>query len=205
MLSKLKNKLYHKWREISGRLSLKKALASGNDLKIVIGSSNFFQPGWVGTEMSFLNVLNLNDWDRFFNKNQISNVLAEHVWEHLTPEQGQDAIRNCYAYMKPGGRIRIAVPDGFSPDENYINHVKVNGTGAGADDHKILYNINILSEFLSNAGFKVHPLEWYSEEGAFNKNDWSVNDGMIMRSIENDERNKDGKVVYTSLIVDGIK
>ena len=72
-------------------------------------------------------------------KNSISNILAEHVFEHLDFQQGVIAINNCYEYLEVGGSIRIAVPDGNFPNEDYIKYVKPNGTGLGAMDHKILY------------------------------------------------------------------
>lgn len=40
-----------------------------------------------------------------------ASFLAEHVWEHLTLENAHRAARNCYRYLHPGGRLRLAVPD----------------------------------------------------------------------------------------------
>lgn len=37
--------------------------------------------------------------------------LAEHVWEHLSLEDAHRATRNCYRFLRPGGRLRLAVPD----------------------------------------------------------------------------------------------
>ena len=46
-------------------------------------------------------------------------------------------IKNFYKYSDEKINIRIAVPDGFHADENYISIVKPGGTGEGAEDHKI--------------------------------------------------------------------
>ena len=107
--------------------------------------------------------------------------------------------------MAPGGTLRIAVPDGYHPDKDYIDWVKVGGNGFGADDHKILYNYYIMKTKLEKVGFKVELLEYWDENGVFHFTDWSSEAGFIRRSKNNDERNQSGKLKYTSLIVDAIK
>lgn len=37
--------------------------------------------------------------------------LAEHVLEHLSLQDAHHAARNCHRFLRPGGRMRIAVPD----------------------------------------------------------------------------------------------
>ena len=77
-----------------------------------------------------------------FKINTISNILAEHVWEHLSYEDGLIAARNCYKYLKPGGMIRVAVPDGNFRNDWYQNMVKIGGPGPivhPAYTHKVVY------------------------------------------------------------------
>lgn len=181
------------------------AAASEDDLKVVVGSSSVFENGWIPTERHFLDLINENNWSQFFSTNSISSILAEHVWEHLTDEDGKIAIQNCYKYLRIGGRLRIAVPDGFHSDKTYIDSVKPNGHGSGADDHKILYNYKTLGSVLSDVGFKINLLEYFDEDGNFHKEKWDHSDGMVHRSFHFDKRNLDGKPNYTSLIIDGIK
>lgn len=38
-------------------------------------------------------------------------MLAEHVWEHMTKEEGIMAAKHCYEFLQDGGYIRVAVPD----------------------------------------------------------------------------------------------
>jgi predicted SAM-dependent methyltransferase len=104
-----------------------------------------------------------------------------------------------HAALMPGGRVRIAVPDGYHTDRAYQEHVAppVNG-------HTFLWNFKSLSAVMLNAGFRVELLEWWNANG-FNRRPWDAADGMIHRSFEHDERNKDGKPNYTSLIIDGFK
>jgi predicted SAM-dependent methyltransferase len=174
-------------------------------IKIVVGSSGKYQDGWIPTEIYFLNLLKEKDWLKYFKEDSIDYILGEHVWEHLTPEQGKLAAKNCFKFLKHGGKLRVAVPDGFHNDENYINYVKPGGNGLGADDHKVLYNYKTFSSVFTEIGFEVELLEYFNESQVFITNRWSEEEGYIQRSIKHDPRNKDGKPNYTSLILDAIK
>lgn len=175
------------------------------ELKIVIGSSGVFENGWIPSNYQYLNLLNEKHWRQNFFIKKIDAILAEHVFEHLSASQGGEALHMCHKYMKKGGRLRIAVPDGFSPIKGYIDMVKPGGTGEGSDDHKILYNVSLLEEMLVSAGFAVERLEYYDSNGLFHHFPWNPSDGMIHRSLTFDDRNADGVIGYTSLILDGFK
>ena len=174
-------------------------------INMVVGSMYSVYKGWIHSDIETLNLLKKSDWQKYFDENSIHRILAEHVWEHLTPEEGKLAFLHCYQFLKPGGFLRVAVPDGYHPDPAYIDYVKPGGTGEGADDHKILYNYQIMSGFLQEIGFTVKPLEYFDEHGQFHKNPWNVEDGMVRRSADHDDRNKGGKLGYTSLIIDAFK
>jgi predicted SAM-dependent methyltransferase len=162
--------------------------------------------GWVLTDKDILNITQRDSFAKYWKPNTRSIFLAEHVWEHLTLEESSQAIKNCFEFLRPkGGRLRIAVPDGFHPNSDYIEHVRPGGTGAGAEDHKILYNYLSLSSSLEEAGFQTKLLEYWNEKGEFNFQEWSLEDGHIFRSKRYDKRNQDGSLNYTSLIIDAIK
>lgn len=180
-------------------------LARQRPLKIVVGASMTSQPGWISTQMEFLNLLRPNNWKRYFSKNPIDAILAEHVWEHLSREEGVLAANICFQYLKPSGYLRVAVPDGFHPDPDYIEYVEPGGVGPGASDHKILYNYRTFNELFESAGFRVDLLEYFDENGQFHYKQWDPIDGMIRRSKRFDKRNSDRKFNYTSIILDARK
>lgn len=180
-------------------------LRKGEKVRVVLGSGGLYETGWIATDINVLNVLRLEDWQYFFMSGVIDALLAEHVWEHLTPEDGLMAARNCYKYLKPRGYFRVAVPDGFNPNAEYIDCVKPGGIGAGAKDHKILYNFRSLGRIFVHAGFKIDLLEYFDEKRKFHYKEWSPQDGMIYRSKRFDERNQNGVINYTSLILDAVK
>jgi len=171
--------------------------------KIIIGAGNTSYSGWISTNKEHFDVTNKDHFHRYWKKNSRTAFLAEHVWEHLDYEEAVCAASLCYTYLKPGGRLRIAVPDGYHPDPEYIENVRPGGTGP--EDHKILYNYESLSQLLSDVGFRIEQLEYWDEHSNFHRVDWSMEDGHILRSQRYDPRNQDGNLVYTSLIIDAIK
>lgn len=174
-------------------------------VKMVVGSMFSVYKGWIHSDIETLNLLKKSDWEKYFEENSIDRILAEHVWEHLTEDEGKLAFQNCYTYLKPGGFLRVAVPDGLQASKEYIDMVKPGGTGNGAWDHKILYTYKLMSGFLEEIGFKVKVLEYFDENGKFHKSPWNTEDGMVRRSADHDDRNKHGKLGYTSLIIDAYK
>jgi len=184
---------------------LKRDIAANPSPQIVVGSSGIFTPGWIPTDIDYLNLLHPPDWQRFFVPGTVGAILAEHVWEHLTPAEGATAANICFTYLRPGGRLRIAVPDGFNPDPGYREWVRPGGTGPGADDHKAFYTHESLARLLAESGFRVELLEYFDAAGKFHFTDWEPTDGMIHRSRRFDERNREGRLGYTSLIVDAHK
>jgi predicted SAM-dependent methyltransferase len=174
-------------------------------LRLVIGASGLCDKGWTPSEIQYLDLLNDKHWASYFTRASIDAILAEHVWEHLTVDEGFIAARRCYQYLRPGGYLRVAVPDGYHPDPAYIAYVKPGGSGPGADDHKILYNHITFSELFEKVGFRVTPLEYFDAQGLFHNGNWREEEGKIIRSSRFDTRNRDGSLNYTSIILDAHK
>lgn len=196
---------YLKWQSNrTNRIRIRKS-ASSSPLNIVIGAGGFFQEGWVPTDIEYLDATNIKHWHSCFKPNTIDHILAEHVWEHMTIEDGITAATNCFTFLKNNGTLRIAVPDGYFPNPDYIEQVKPNGSGPGAKDHKVIYTYRQLHDILQRVGFDVKLLEYFSEDGRFHGINWSADGGFIHRSARNDKRNQDGQLNYTSLILDAIK
>lgn len=173
--------------------------------RIVIGASGVEYPGWLSTDRAQIDVARRECFARHWRRNSRWAFLAEHVWEHLEPNDAKLAAENCFEFLRPGGRLRIAVPDGLHPDPDYQERVRPGGLGAGAMDHKVLYTFMTLKELLEAAGFEVEMLEYWDETRTFNFREWSSDDGYIRRSCRFDPRNQGGSLAYTSLIVDARK
>lgn len=183
-------------------LSWRFYLLTCKDIKIIVGAGPTKYNGWFSTDIVTLDVTNDSDFEKYFSRKKIKNVLAEHVLEHLSTSDLEKMINNFYKYSDDKVNIRIAVPDGFHADEKYISIVKPGGTGEGADDHKNLFNVNSLSALFEKFGFVAHPVEYWDEEKKFHQGYKDDGKGFVIRSFINDKRNKDGKPLYTSLIID---
>ena len=178
------------------------------DMKVIIGAGEQCWEGWVPTQREELDLLNEESWARFFQGELADALLCEHVFEHLSLEEGKQAAAMIYRYLKPGGFIRLAVPDAYFPDEEYQRIVQVGGPGPKdhpAADHKVVYNCDLLREVYQEAGFVVKLLEYHDEQGRFHIADWNVDEAPIYRSSKLDHRNQDGVIKFASLIIDAIK
>jgi predicted SAM-dependent methyltransferase len=180
-----------------------------DDIKVVIGAGEYINnPGWIHTQEEELNLLNANTWQCRFEKDSVKAILAEHVWEHLTYEEGLKAAEMVIKYLRPSGYIRCAVPDGNFPDEHYQNIVQVGGPGPSdhaAASHKIVHDFKSLAKMFETAGYEVRLLEYCDDEGNFHQNSWEGADGIIFRSKKYDPRNQGEKLVFPSLIIDAVK
>jgi len=195
-----------KLQELRNRINKFMFFCRMKKIKFNIGSSGINSgDDWFATDIDTLDITKYENWRRHLFFLRLDNIIAEHVWEHLTDTDTQLANKNCFRVLKKKGVLRIAVPDGFHPDKNYIEYVKPGGNGAGAEDHKILYTYKTMKDRLEKVGFTVNLLEYWDEQGKFHFTDWSDEGGRIRRSKRYDHRNNDGKLNYTSLIVDAVK
>lgn len=177
-------------------------------MKVILGAGKTALPGWVSTQEAELNLLNIADFQRMFSHEKPRAFLAEHVWEHMSYEEGCRAAKNCFEFLAAGGYLRAAVPDGNFCNEWYQNMVKVGGNGDPkhpAYTHKIVYDYRSFAQVFLQAGFEVELLEWCDEEGRFHYRDWNEADGRIGRSLRFDTRNRDGRLGMVSIILDARK
>jgi predicted SAM-dependent methyltransferase len=201
----LAHKVRFCYRRRMGSYRFRRQLKVAAPLRIVVGASGVFDQGWVPAEVEFLNLLNLAHWQEYFGASSIDAILAEHVWEHLTWEEGLQAARNCCRFLKIGAYVRAAVPDGFHPNPTYIEQVRMGGLGLGADEHKVLYNHDTFRGLFEKAGFTVNLLEYFDSGGRFHFVEWDPGKGKIRRSKRYDARNTEGSLTYTSIILDAYK
>lgn len=192
-------------RRLERRRAFRTCIAQADVLRVVVGAGGISEEGWCHSDIDTLNLLDRANWRRAFGSRRIDAILAEHVWEHLTVDEGTYAAQMCFEFLKPGAYIRWAVPDGFHPSQEYQEWCRPGGTGVGADDHKVFYNHITASEMFLSVGFEVELKEYFDKQGCFHRADWDPVDGTIHRSAELDRRNSDGALRYTSLFLDARK
>ena len=171
-------------------------------LKVILGAGSVTMEGWIATDADILDVTSRRAWENLFMPGSIDRLMAEHILEHLSDSQCTVALTECYRYLKKGGLLRIAVPDGYRKDHDYVMEVS-----PPKDGHKLLFTVESLASLLTHVGFEAIPLEYFDAAGHFHSRPWEEADGLIRRSVRYDrqEQFKRGPLYYTSLIVDARK
>ena len=96
-----------------------------------------------------------------FADNSVDNVFAGEVLEHLCVDVAHRVLRECRRVLKPGGMIRICVPDLEHAVEQYLADQKQEALGfflydngrGGLSAHKSMWDYGLLSDALLAAGF----------------------------------------------------
>lgn len=177
-------------------------------MRVVIGAGQTKYEGWYCTQESELDLRDPDAFRRVMPAEGVDAFLAEHVWEHLTYEEGIAAAKNCYAALKPGGYIRAAVPDGNFRNQRYQKLIQVGGPGPRdhpAASHKVVYDFVRFARVFETAGFRVRLLEYCDSNGDFHFGYWNPEDGLVGRSYRFDTRNNDEALGMVSIILDAVK
>ncbi len=183
-------------------LAIRAQVRASHPLNVILGAGPVNVNGWISTDADILDMTSAQGWRKLFSPNSIDRLMAEHVMEHLSDAECTVALKECFRYLKRGGLLRIAVPDGNRRDRKYVEEVS-----PPKDGHKLLFTIDDLVARLDRVGFEATPLEYFDESDQFHSHPWAEADGLIRRSIRHDtqEQFKRGSLYYTSLIVDARK
>jgi predicted SAM-dependent methyltransferase len=175
-------KLYSGWRfgkKISDMSSKQEPI------RLNIGAGGTAYQGWISAEICDLDITKPHLFSGILGKAKISNILAEHVVEHIHRTDFESFLFEIRKFMNPGAVIRIAVPDAMHPSEYVRELTKPGGLEPGAEDHKEFYSLEMMRNIAETTELQINPLEWFDDSGAFNYkyDDWS--NGFISRSREN--------------------
>jgi predicted SAM-dependent methyltransferase len=153
-----------------------------NLYKLNLGSyKNMFYYGWINIDILDLKQFADQQSYRFrqidisknipCGNNEVDIIFHSHLLEHFSREDGKNFLKECYRVMKPGGIIRVSVPDtqlltkkyldGSITDYRYVNIgvERANDTAEALHEllyanHKTMYDETALTKILSEAGFK---------------------------------------------------
>ena len=150
--------------------------------KLQIGAGGTDYPGWLNTDIvPGPSEIYLDATKRFpMADGSIQYVFGEHVIEHLSYEDGLLMLRECYRVLSPGGKIRFATPNllkyvqlfqqpqtdqvkTYLPGKVGIHswpdsprpEVMILNLEMRSFGHKFLYDPAMLSDRLTQAGFRT--------------------------------------------------
>jgi predicted SAM-dependent methyltransferase len=115
-------------RKYLTKAKIKKLIIGKSDtVKLNVGCGTDYKKGWVNIDNNSDNnieKLDLN-WDLRnplpFKEGDVDFIFNEHFFEHLTVEEGQVAMKDLMRVLKPGGVMRIAMPDLEWVVDNYLH------------------------------------------------------------------------------------
>ena len=100
----------------------------------------------------------------YYDKNLLESadgIVLSHVLEHLPPILAITALKNCFAYLKQSGYIRVSVPCLEAYEqlklplcENFKNSTLAKNNLIYNHNHKFMYDVDLLSLIMQEAGFK---------------------------------------------------
>jgi predicted SAM-dependent methyltransferase len=113
----------------------------------------------------------------FIASNSVELIYACHLLEHFGRKEVPLVIKEWARVLKPGGVLRIAVPDYGACAELYcqgklktlndVTGLMVGGQRDQYDYHKMIFDETSLTELFRNAGFKeVRRWDWRTTEHA---------------------------------------
>ncbi len=189
--------------------------------KLNIGSGHHVIDGWLSGDMEppRKDVLKLDATKKYpFDDQTFDYIYSQHMIEHVSYQQGQQMLRECFRILKDGGKIRIVTPDllfvvslyhnekselqkaymkwltqfiedaPICEDTFVINHC-VRGWG-----HTFIYDEKVLRLALETAGFR--------EVVKCNLNE---SEDPTLRNLENEQRAPSGFVRLESLVLEAKK
>lgn len=103
-----------------------------------IGCGHVYHPGWTNIDVdpATPEVMKADIIKGLpFPDNSFDVVYHSNVLEHLPSHMGNDMIRECYRVLKPGGVIRINVPDLEKICREYLNNMEKAAAGDALAGH----------------------------------------------------------------------
>lgn len=155
-------------------------------LKLNIGAGEVVIPGFTPIDRK----LGSEAYPLSYADNSVDEIRASHILEHFTFADSQQALKEWTRVLKPGGRIRLAVPDleardKADPDEwPFI----VMGGQTGPDDiHRSAWNENRLRAHMEHFGL-TDIKRWHSPNTDTAAHPCSLNLEGVKKSLEPEQK-----------------
>jgi predicted SAM-dependent methyltransferase len=117
----------------------------------------------------------------------VMRIHCEDVLEHVTAEEIGVVLAEGYRLLRPGGLMRIGVPDYNNPkDRPYLDR----GSDPRRSDHATLTTYALLKEMIEQSPFTGYEFHHYWVGSQFVQHPIDYSLGMIKRTPDNDPRSR---------------
>jgi predicted SAM-dependent methyltransferase len=176
-----------KWRllgSIGSRLRLDRLparLLARRPLLVQLGAGQDMHPDFVNADFFRVPLLMSRprpDWSMDITRPLrcptacVDGIFTQHTLEHISPRQVLALLRECRRVLKPGGCMRVVVPDGERyalavgglarmPDHGRSYALPIEGLRAVSQDfgHRSLWSPELMRRYLVAAGFRQVQVE----------------------------------------------
>lgn len=147
-------------------------ISQKKEMKLHIGCGEKYIPGFVHVDArKFPHVDYVTSADKLdmFKNDSVDLIYACCVLEHFKRNKTEDVLREWYRILKPGGVLRLSVPDFEKLVEVYLKYKDLKlilGPLVGRQDypentHYVIFDFSTLSETLKKVGFKrIYRYDW---------------------------------------------
>jgi predicted SAM-dependent methyltransferase len=137
-----------------------------------------FGEGWVNIDRADFPHVHYHDITELpFDNCSVEYIYASHVLEYFDQFEVIEVLKEWHRVLKPGGVLRVAVPDFTQVVTLYNQDYPLNtflgllyGRMKSGEDmiyHRMVYDYTTLRNFLMNAGFHyILPYDWRDTEHA---------------------------------------
>jgi len=147
-------------------------------MKLHLGCGKRFIEGFIHVDLQELPHIDYQasvDDLHFAEDNSVALIYVSHVLEHFGRHEYKDVLKEWHRVLKPGGILRVSVPD-FDAVVKYYTEKEANlhlllgllvgGQKTGEYDyHKMIFNQKILQEVLEEVGFfNIRKYDWRETE-----------------------------------------
>lgn len=147
--------------------------------RLHLGCGGRHLPGWYHIDLvphPHVDLVASIDRLEAIESESVSLIYASHVLEHFGRYQVFDVVSEWYRLLRPGGTLRVAVPDfeaaaQFYDQDGDIRHVLgliMGGQTAPHDYHYAIFDETNLGEMLEDVGFReIRRYDWRDTEHAW--------------------------------------
>ena len=137
------------------------ATKNGRELKLNIGAGGVVIPGYTAIDRK----TGQEAYPLAYPDNSVSEIRASHVLEHFSFKDVVDVLADWVRVLKPGGIVRIAVPDIdkclASEDQNRVFYL-MGGQTDENDFHKSAFDRRRLAAYMTQAGL-ITIVDWETD------------------------------------------
>lgn len=162
---------------------VKEIFEKNREKRLYLGCNDKYIDGFVNIDILenskadiISDVTKLNEFDN----NTIDLIYSSHMIEHVSRYTYKEVLKRWYNLIKPGGIIRLALPDLLALSKYYVEHGNINevrGCMFGGQVNKYDYHywghdFNSLKKDLEEVGFiNIKRFNWWEVD--YNIKDWS--------------------------------